>query len=161
MLAISQSLFHPKEEQGNKDVPLSEENRKAVTDLVTQLAPSRYQFTETHLTVKLDLAQTLDVGAEGAFTAGVGAVAVSAAMTVGFGYDYRAAAEVKTVLHAIPANAQTLSTLLSRAGTVNDKVLTLPPSKDSDAALIDKSHEIVGKLVGAEKLKKPEEKAEK
>lgn len=151
LLAILESLLHPRKEDGT-EVSLNEENRKVVAELVKQLAPSRYQFTETTLAVKLDLAQTLDAS----FAAGVNATTVTAAMAVGFGYDYRAAAEVKTVLHAIPASEQTLATLLARAEKVNDKMLTLPDAKKVDKAIIEKSHETVAKLLGVDKLKEPE-----
>mgnify|MGYP001477083893 CR=1 FL=1 len=36
-----------------------------VKEMLLALAPAHYQFTETTLTVKLDLAQTLDVAAQG------------------------------------------------------------------------------------------------
>ena len=62
-----------------------------------------------------DIYETQGFGGEAGFGAALGAFAVNASMTVGYGYDYRAAAEVRTVLHAIPADKSVTSTLLGRA----------------------------------------------
>lgn len=155
LFALVASLLNPRT-PGKETIELSEENRKVVTELLKQLAPSRYQFTETTLSVKLDLAQTLDAS----FTAGINATTVTAAMTVGFGYDYRAAAEVKTVLHAVDATEQTRAVLLGRAATINDKMLTLSDKKKLDTAIIDGSHKVIANLLGVEELAKPDVKPE-
>src|SRR5690606_5701150 len=147
LIALAESLLRPKPADGGAAIALTDEQRTVLTELVKQLAPSRYQFTETSLSVKLNLAQTMDVGGSAGFSAGVGAVAVNAGMTVGFGFDYQAAAEVRTVLHAIPANDQTLGTLLARTTKLGENALALPPAAQVDKDLIEKSHDIATKLI--------------
>ena len=124
-----------------------------IFDIVKAMAPSRYQFTETTLTVKMDLAQTMDVGATASLGVEMGGVAVNAALTMGYGYDYRAAAEVKTVLHAYPTDAQVMSTLLTQAASIKPSALTLPTQHEVDQSFIDKSAAIVEKVTG---VKPPE-----
>jgi len=132
---------------------------KEFSELFKQLlvvaAPPRYQYTETTLNVKLDLAQSLDVSASVGLGLGFGAVAVNASLTLGFSYDYRAAAEVRTIINAIPADAAVMNTLLSRADKLSDKVLTLPDRSQVDQNIIDKNAEIFGKLIGANPAKPP------
>src|SRR5688500_1408866 len=89
-------------------------------NLFKAIAPSRYQFTETVIEVRADLqiasvSQT-EVGAE------VGINREVFAATVNFSYlkrsasDYQAAAVVRTVLNAIPAEPGVLEKLLERGG---------------------------------------------
>lgn len=126
---------------------------KEFADLFKQLlvvaAPARYQYTETTLNVKLDLAQSMDLAGSVGLGLGLGGVAVNASLTLGFSYDYRAAAEVRTVINAIPADLSTMATLFSRADKLNDKVLTLPDRSPVDQNIIDKNAEIFNKLIGA------------
>lgn len=158
LMAMTRSLLAPRD-ANDQAVELTDDQRNVMVKLVTELAPSRYQFSETTLNVKMDLGQAMDVGGGGSFSGTFGAVAVNASMTVGFGYDYRAAAEVKTVLHAIPASKEVMTELLTRAETLSDKVLTLPEGAAIDQELVNKSHDILGKLVGQE-VSKPEEASE-
>ena len=129
-----------------------------IKELLGQLAPPRYQFTETTLQVKLDLAQTMDLGAEVGFGAGFGAVAVNAALAIGFGSDYRAAAEVKSVIHAIPASTDAFNALLGRADKLHAKDLVMPAGASVDAQVVTQTHEIVKTLSGVD-LKKPTARA--
>ncbi len=116
--------------------------------LVQALVPPRYQFTETTLTVRLDLAQSLQVGGSVGVAAGVGAVAVNASMSVGFGYDYRAAAECKTVLHAVPPGADIFQALLARASELNNKELKLPEDAQLDKDIRDQSERLFQRMTG-------------
>lgn len=116
--------------------------------MLKQLAPSRYQFSETTLTVRLNLAQRLDVGAQAGIGIGVGAVAVNASMALAYGFDYQAAAECRTVLHAYPADGNVMDKLLARAATLNDKALTLPERHATDAALIEKANGVFTQMFG-------------
>ena len=95
-------------------------------ELLIAVAPSRYQFTETTLTVKLDLAQHIDVSAGVGLSAGIGGVAINAALSIGYGSDYRGAAECKTILQAVPADQATLRLLLDRAKDLSAKDLSMP-----------------------------------
>jgi hypothetical protein len=117
-------------------------------NLVLSLAPSRYQFTETTLAVRLDLAQTFSKSQEMGLGANVGAVAITAAMSSAFGYDYRASAEVRTVLHAIPADPSQFKALLDQAKNLGDKSLELPVRSEVDDEIYAASSRIFEKMVG-------------
>ncbi len=119
-----------------------------VKDLLVMLMPSKYQFTETTLDVKLDLAQSTKGSGTGSLGLNYGAVSVSAAFTVGFSYDYRAAAECHTVIHAIPASETTLNSLLSRAATIDDKSMTLSNPSAVDQQIYTQQQTLIEKLTG-------------
>ncbi|MEZ5040260.1 MAG: hypothetical protein R2828_10215 [Saprospiraceae bacterium] len=144
LLASAKSLLG--QESLENDAKLQEFNA-LITNMIISLAPSRYQFTETTLTVKLDLAQTMSKGTHVGLGMNVGAVAVNAAMTSAFGYDYRAAAEVKTVLHAIPPDIVALKALLGQARAISKKALELPSAATVDANIIKTSSRIFEKVV--------------
>jgi len=116
-------------------------------NLVLSLAPSRYQFTETTLAVRLDLAQTFSKSQELGLGANVGAVAITAAMSSAFGYDYRASAEVRTVLHAIPADPSQFKALLDQAYKLSEKSLELPERTEVDDEIYAASSRIFEKMV--------------
>ena len=104
-------------------------------DIVKAMAPSRYQFTESTVSVRMDLAQSMQQGSSKTLGASVGAIAVNAAFTKGFAYDYRAAAEVKTVIDAIPFDPTVMQTLLAKAQEIKNKSIELP----DDAPVVDKA----------------------
>lgn len=84
------------------------------------LAPSRYQFTETTVEVRADLqlagGSELRAAAEIGYRTPVLAATVNASYVNRSAYDYRAAALIRTVLHAVPPDLSILETLLNRAG---------------------------------------------
>lgn len=121
-------------------------------EMLLALAPSRYQFTETTLNVKLDLAQTLDVAVQGGVSAGIGAVAVNASFAVGFGYDYRAAAECKTVINAFPMDRTAMSALIERAKELSSTSLALPPRSEVSTAVEKAAGDVFTKLFNAPPL---------
>ncbi|MEM7103690.1 MAG: hypothetical protein AAF502_11200 [Bacteroidota bacterium] len=131
--------------------------KEILNDIVKTMAPSRYQFTETTLTVRMDLAQSLQQGTSAGLGMSVGAVTINAAFTQGFAYDYRAAAEVKTVLHAINFDANAMNVLLEKAKTLNEKTLTVPKRLDVDKAYMDKSADLYKKLTDADPAEITEE----
>ncbi len=109
-------------------------------ELVRALAPTRYQYTETTLTVHMDLAQSLQIGAAIGVGVPLGGVIVNAGLTLGFGYDYRAAAEIRTVIHAAPASETVFERLLERAKETDQKPIELPEGMDkSEFALLEKA----------------------
>ena len=116
--------------------------------IILQLAPPRYQFTETTLTVRLDLAQTTDTNVAGGFNAGIGAVAINAAMSVGYGNDYRGAAEIKTVIHAIPSDTALLKDLLDQAAKLTAKDTALPAESKVDQAIVDQTTSLLNLMSG-------------
>jgi hypothetical protein len=85
------------------------------------VAPSRYQFTETVIEVRADLQVASVSQTELAAEVGIKKSEIFAA-TVNFSYlkrtasDYQAAAVIRTVLNAIPAEPGLLETLLTRGG---------------------------------------------
>lgn len=88
--------------------------------LLKALAPSRYQFSETVVEVRADLQMTTasetKVGGSLGFTAPF-AVTINASYAKMSAYDHRAAALIRSTLHAMPANEALLGTLLTAART--------------------------------------------
>ncbi|HAB15915.1 MAG TPA: hypothetical protein PLX89_20725 [Verrucomicrobiota bacterium] len=109
----------------------------SLIDVLMRIGPSRYQFTETTLKVRLDLSKSLDVTGSLGLGAAFSGVTVNAALTVGYGYDYQAAAECTTVIHAIPADEKVMTALLARAKEVDAKVLPTPARSEVNDKLIE------------------------
>jgi hypothetical protein len=101
-----------------------------VRHLLHSAAPSRYQFSETTLTVRLDLAQSMNMAGEAGFGIGWGAAVVNAAFAAAYGYDYRAAAECRCVLHAVPPDPNVFQTLLNRARQMGEAAIATPPQAE-------------------------------
>lgn len=97
-----------------------------VKDLLKELAPNRYQFTETTLEFSADLSERKSTDMQAALGAGFAGVTLSAGYAQAFGYDYRAAARVTTVLHAVSANEAVFGPLLERAKSIDTAELALP-----------------------------------
>jgi hypothetical protein len=126
-------------EDGTKDTTLKPDDKTKAKDaaatrligLFQAIAPSRYQFTETVLEVRADLqaSGTTSLGA-GFSVGGPAAVAVNASYTRRNSYDYRAAALIKTTLHAISASDDVLKELLARLEKT--PVTELPESREAD-----------------------------
>lgn len=93
-------------------------------ELLTQLAPSRYQFTKTTLEFSADLSERKAEELQGALGLGFGGVMISAGYARAFAYDYRAAARITTVLDALPMDEEFGQTLQENAKGLGD--LTLP-----------------------------------
>jgi len=163
LLVMAQSLLG-----GRKSVPattghsgaasaeLDTEERKQheqfqgfLKEMLLAIAPSRYQFTETTLTVKLDLAQHLDVGANVGLSAGISGVAINASVSIGYGTDYRGAAECRTVLQAIPPDQATLRLLLDRAKELSAKDLSMPERSKVDSEVVAQSGRIYQRMIGS------------
>ena len=116
-----------------KDTQLATEQYKT---LFQAIAPSRYQFTETVVEVRADLQASSETsfsldGSVG-INAGIFAVAVNASYAKRSNTDYRAAALIRTVLNAIPADPTLVDKLLPRGGAEAPSV-TLPPRLQNDA----------------------------
>ncbi|WP_193210707.1 hypothetical protein [Luteolibacter marinus] len=132
-------------------IPASDpDTRATVESFIRQLAPSRYQFTETTLDFSADLSESLDVAGSIGLGAGFGAVVVNAGLSVGFGRDYRAAARIKTILHAIPADEQSTAMLLSQADKLTSDGVTLPPRTEASTAVNNNLRDIVRMTGGAD-----------
>lgn len=153
LLVMAQALLGNRKGAGEELTPeerkQQEQFQSLLKEMLMAVAPSRYQFTETTLTVKLDLAQHLDVSAGVGLSAGIGGVAVNAALSIGYGSDYRGAAECKTVLHAIPADQATLRTLLDRAKDLSANSLSMPERSKVDSAVLLQTGRIYERITGA------------
>jgi len=150
---------------GGDGEPLSDEEKARldgvfpfVIQTLKDMAPPRYQFTETTLTVAMDLAQSLQLQFSGSFGANLGATTVGASMSMGYGTEYKAAAQVKTVIHAVPGGAN-VEKLLDRASQVNTKVLAMPAGSKIESQFSEQSFSLLSSLVGKD-LKAPETPAE-
>jgi hypothetical protein len=90
-------------------------------DLFKAIAPSHYQFTETVVEVRADLRvaseSELKLGASLGITKGIFSAAVNFSYLKRSASDYQAAASLRSVLNAIPADHGLLGDLLARAGT--------------------------------------------
>ncbi|HEX7312733.1 MAG TPA: hypothetical protein VF297_02370 [Pyrinomonadaceae bacterium] len=165
ILAMIKILLGGKADGGDTGTDLNDDQKEKlgatapfIQDMLMKLAPSRYQFTETTLSVKLDLAQSMQAAGSVGLGLGFGAVTVNAAFSIGYSYDYRGAAECRTVIHAYPADQSTFNSLLKRAEKLSESTLTLPPRTPVDQAMFDKNAAVLDKLTGikARELKKPE-----
>ncbi len=109
--------------------------------LLKGLSPSRYQFTETTIEFGADLAESK----QRSTTIGGGAtfkmLQVNAAMTQGYGHDYRASARITATIHAY-ADAQFADRLISRAAEVGDVAPPLPAPAELDASIQESAMEI-------------------
>lgn len=121
-------------------------------ELIKSLAPSRYQFTETTLTFRADLSETMDLGGTLGGGVGLGAVMVKASLAIGFGYDYRAAAEVTTVLHAIPADEKLMGTLLQNKPSAP---AGLPSATEVDQGILDAAMAIAAAVKAGQAVPPP------
>jgi hypothetical protein len=127
------------------------DQREFVATLIKQLAPAQYQFTETTLSVRLNLAQSMDKSSEVGLGVGFGAVAVNAAFAVAYGYDYEAAAECRTVLHARPLDPNVLERLLARSTELSNKALELPAQHQHEKAVLEQAEKIFTLVANKEK----------
>lgn len=108
-----------------KDVP-PDTQVETVKELLGQLAPSRYQFTETTFEFRADLAESQSKRLQAELGVGFSGVVVSAAYSKAYGYNYEAAARISTVLHAFPLQGTVMSALLGRAGDIDSAALKAP-----------------------------------
>lgn len=123
------------------DPPADDEDRSAAEDqrlaiflkLIEALAPSRYQFSEATIDFSADLSETFDVAGQAGLGVGLSALTVNAALTMGYGYDYRAAARITAKLHATHADPQLARSLIERAKEIHADKLDLPKLSEVEA----------------------------
>lgn len=142
------------DEDKAKRIENEKKARELMILLLKKLGPSKYQFSKTTLQFRADLSESRDIGGTAGVGLGLGAVMVNASAAMGFASDYQAAAEITTVLTAIPMseNDELLSELLKNA----DSMTKL--DKPAQLAAVDKEiFESLGevtKLTGV-KLEEP------
>ena len=127
------------------------EARTEIESLIKQLAPSRYQFTETTLDFSADLSEAVDVAGSIALGAGFGAVVINAGVSVGFSRDYRAAARIKTILNAIPADQSITQSLIERADKLIESGVILPARSEVSTAINNNLRDIL-EMTGGKKV---------
>jgi hypothetical protein len=132
----------------NPDSARADEYRENLQFLLRALAPSRYQFTETTIDFSADLSETMNLAFSASLGAGFGAIVVNAGLSIGFGYDYRAAARITSVLHVIPADKDMTDKLLSRAEALRADKLNLPPRSEVEATYTNQVSDIMNSLSG-------------
>jgi hypothetical protein len=146
--AIQVLVAQIKELLGGDPAP-DEAKAKLLSELLMNLAPPRLQFTETEIKVQMDLSQSTDAAGQVGLGFGLGALVVNAAFAFGFSQDYRAAAEVRSVIHAaLPTgeNKQLFNQLLQRAKEIDASATTLPALGATDQKIVDLTKGIAGKL---------------
>ena len=116
LAAIAKSILANTPPEGTRDF---------LEKLIQTAAPPRYQFTETTLSVKLDISESRKWSAQAGLGFGFSGVVVNAAFAYGYSSDYRAGAEVKTTIHAIlpQNNPDAFKVLLDRAATLSTPAL--------------------------------------
>ncbi len=116
--------------------------------LISTAAPARYQFTETTLTVKLDLAQRTNFAVQGGIGFGFAGIVVNAGFALGFSQDFRAGAEVRTQIHAVlpQDNKLVFDALLANAKNLTS--VPLPEDALMDAKVFDAMKD-AAKAIGA------------
>lgn len=122
----------------------------AIRSLLESLAPSRYQFTETTIDFAADLAETFDATIAGQLGFGIQAITVNAAFSLGYGYDYRAAARISVNLHARGTDPSTVKDLIRRASELKTEKLPLPQLSVVEKELWDTTTEIYNALTDRE-----------
>ncbi|MEM9315942.1 MAG: hypothetical protein AAGA95_15075 [Pseudomonadota bacterium] len=124
------------------------EQNGVIVEILKSLSPARYQFTETTIDFSADLAETRQKQLAAGATLTTKAVAVNAAMTMGYGHDYRASARITSVIHAYhdPTLGQKL---LEQAAQIRMNKPALPAADTLDKELIDSVNEIYMGLKGA------------
>lgn len=118
-----------------------DEALKLMNELLKSIAPSRYQFTETSFDLKIDLSESSRSVTAGSGAINLKAIALSAAMSRAYGYDYQAAARVSCVIHARPVGEALSSTLLDRARNLTDpaqgQLAESPTSKGLSVSVLE------------------------
>jgi hypothetical protein len=113
--------------------------------LFKAMAPSRYQFTETAIEVRADLqtasSSELNIGVEVGIKTAVFSLTANVSYLKRTASDYQAAAVIRSVLNAVPADPGLLEKLLARGvGSPPEAQLTNPRYQ----ALADAFAHVVG-----------------
>ena len=118
-----------------------DERAAALKALITSLAPARYQYSEAVVEFAADLAETKQrstmIGGGATFKM----LQVSAAMSMGYGHEYRSAARITATIHAVH-DAQMASRFLDRAEAIEGDAPMLPQGTSVDQAIYDQVRDI-------------------
>jgi len=155
VLNIGRLLELIRETLGAQGTAADNDTRDAMTKLLMALAPSRYQFTQTTIEFSADIAERMQKQGE----VGVGfgkSVMLNAAFSKAFGYDYRAAARITSVLDALPVGHDMAEELLRRPALTPPE---LPAKTDLDESLFTNVSGVYKSLASARSLAAPAQTA--
>lgn len=120
----------------------NKEGKAALEEVLKQLAPPRYQFTESTIEFRADLAESTEFAGSADIGFGMAGVAVGASFAFGYGMDYRATASISSVLHAVQPGTDLAQKLLDRAENLKeDNKPELPDRSKADQALWEQMHD--------------------
>ena len=122
--------------------------RQAMTELLIQLAPPRYQYTRTELHVRMDLSQSTDKAMSVGGGISLSAVAVNGSFAMASSIEYRAAAECHTVIDAIlpTGNNEAIFKDLVAAAKTQEAAALPAAVTGHDNATIELAKEVAGKF---------------
>jgi hypothetical protein len=131
-----------------KGLPEGPDTAKFVSELLMNLAPPRYQFTQTELNVKLDLSQSIDVSVQAGIGFGLGAFVVNAA-AAGSRRTTRRRMPYRHSCHPSTGDNKALfDALIKRATELDGASLTLPARSEFDDRQLDAPNSLM-KMLGA------------
>ncbi|HMN95481.1 MAG TPA: hypothetical protein PKC43_04630 [Phycisphaerales bacterium] len=108
-----------------------------IVKILTLLMPPRYQFTQTTIDFRADLAERVDLGGSVAGGVAIGAFMVNAGFSASYGHDYRAAARITAVINAYSVAPADSTELISAARPLMTKDNSLPGKTAADAQLVE------------------------
>ena len=118
-----------------------EDRSQFLMDLLKSIAPNRYQYTETTIDFSADLAENKQRSSMIGGGATFKMLQVNAAMTLGYGHEYRASARITATIHAY-SDPQFADQLLARAAEVDSDTQPLPLATSLDQDIHDSVREV-------------------
>lgn len=97
--------------KNSKNDTTTEQDLQTIIGAIKDIAPARYQYTQTELEFHADLSQSLDISGSASVGISLNAVTINAAISGAFAQDYRAAARIKTTIQAISPNVDMIDYL--------------------------------------------------
>lgn len=123
------------------DEASGEARAQFMMELLKSIVPSRYRYTETTIDFSADLAESKQrstmIGGGATFKM----LQVNAAMTMGYGHEYRASARITATIHAY-TDPHFADQLLARAADVRSDVSQLPQPTALDQEIRESTAEI-------------------
>lgn len=122
----------------------------AIMAFLNSIPPSRYQYTKTNLDFSADLAETKQISGSANLKASFKVLAVNAAMTLGYGHDYRASARISTTLDAYQEPGLA-NQLMENAKNIGASGMKLPENFEFAKEIVDGAKEIGFAVQGKDK----------
>src|SRR6185369_8799906 len=89
------------------------------------------------LDVKLDLAQSVEIGGSAGLGGGIGAVMVNASFSLAFAQEYRGSAECRTVIHPDSRSGAVSDAMVARVKDLDQKTPVLTDAPPIDNKIYD------------------------